>query len=384
MAFAAVVAGKAITLPGFGPAEAIALAVVAATLTGVFCGFLNGAISAYWSLPSFIITLGMLNIARGAALQVSEAQTIYSFPFAFEEFGSAMVYGVPVVFLVALLLVFIAWFVLNFTVFGRLIYGIGNNEEAVRLAGHSVARYKIAAFTICGLTAGIAAVVYMARLNISSPIAGIGFELNAIAAVIIGGTSPQRRARIGHRDAAGGLHHRCPRQRAHPDRPQRFHAPDDHRCRHHRCRHPRLLPCKVRIQMKRTALLNRHLSSLVASLGHLDEIVVADAGLPVPAGVKVIDLAVTAGVPSFRELLTALKSELVIEGAVWAEEASAELTSLMQHEVASWAEETGKAITVSRLTHEAFKHRTQTARAVIRTGEVTPYANIILISGVAF
>ncbi|UES36412.1 D-ribose pyranase [Roseibium aggregatum] len=136
--------------------------------------------------------------------------------------------------------------------------------------------------------------------------------------------------------------------------------------------------------MKRTALLNRHLSSLVASLGHLDEIVVADAGLPVPAGVKVIDLAVTAGVPSFRELLTALKSELVIEGAVWAEEASAELTSLMQHEVAAWAEETGKAITVSRLSHEAFKHRMQTARAVIRTGEVTPYANIILISGVAF
>ena len=136
--------------------------------------------------------------------------------------------------------------------------------------------------------------------------------------------------------------------------------------------------------MKRTALLNRHLSSLVVSLGHLDEIVVADAGLPVPAGVKVIDLAVTAGVPSFRELLTALKSELVIEGAVWAEEASAELTSLMQHEVAAWAEETGKAITVSRLSHDAFKHRTQTARAVIRTGEVTPYANIILISGVAF
>jgi energy-coupling factor transporter ATP-binding protein EcfA2 len=96
MAFAAVVAGTAITLPGFGPAEAIALAVIAATLTGVLCGFINGAISAYWALPSFIITLGMLNIARGAALQVSDAQTIYSFPYAFEEFGSAMIYGVPV------------------------------------------------------------------------------------------------------------------------------------------------------------------------------------------------------------------------------------------------------------------------------------------------
>ncbi len=189
MAFAAVVAGKAITLPGMGATELIVLAVLAAVLAGTLCGILNGVVSAYWSLPSFIITLGMLNIARGAALQVSDAQTIYSFPFAFEEFGSAQLWGVPVVFLVALALVLIAWFVLNRTVFGRLIYGIGNNEEAVRLAGHPVFWLKVAAFTICGLTAGIAAIIYMARLNIASPIAGIGFELNAIAAVIIGGTS---------------------------------------------------------------------------------------------------------------------------------------------------------------------------------------------------
>ena len=100
-----------------------------------------------------------------------------------------LIFGVPVVFLVALSLVLIAWFVLNRTVFGRLIYGIGNNEEAVRLAGHNVFWYKVAAFSICGLCAGIAAIIYMARLNIASPIAGIGFELNAIAAVIIGGTS---------------------------------------------------------------------------------------------------------------------------------------------------------------------------------------------------
>ena len=189
MAFAAVVAGKAITLPGFGPTEVILLACIAAVTAGFVCGLLNGLITSYWALPSFIITLGMLNIARGAALHVSDAQTIYSFPFAFEEFGSAQIYGVPVVFLVALALVLLAWFVLNRTVFGRLLYGIGNNEEAVRLAGHPVFWYKVAAFTICGLTAGIAAVVYMARLNIASPIAGIGFELNAIAAVIIGGTS---------------------------------------------------------------------------------------------------------------------------------------------------------------------------------------------------
>ncbi|MEH6547114.1 MAG: ABC transporter permease [Sneathiella sp.] len=189
MAFAAVVAGKAITLPGLGPAELIILATGAGLLAGVACGLINGLVSAYWALPSFIITLGMLNIARGAALHVSDAKTIYSFPFAFEEFGSMLLFGIPVVFLVALVLVFIAWFILNRTVFGRLLYGIGNNEEAVRLAGHPVFWYKVAAFAICGLTAGIAAIVYMARLNISSPIAGIGFELNAIAAVIIGGTS---------------------------------------------------------------------------------------------------------------------------------------------------------------------------------------------------
>jgi ribose transport system permease protein len=189
MAFAAVIAGKAITLPGLGPTEAILLATLAGLLAGIVCGLLNGFLSAYWSIPSFIITLGMLNIARGAALQVSDAQTIYDFPKSFETFGSALVFGIPLVFLLALSLVGIAWFILNRTVLGRMIYGIGNNEEAVRLAGHSVFRYKMIAFTLCGLTAGIAAIVYMARLNIASPIAGIGFELNAIAAVIIGGTS---------------------------------------------------------------------------------------------------------------------------------------------------------------------------------------------------
>ncbi|MCU0802166.1 MAG: ABC transporter permease [Rhodobacteraceae bacterium] len=189
MAFAAVIAGKAMTMPGLGPTEAILLAVMAGLLAGMLCGLLNGFLSAYWSIPSFIITLGMLNIARGAALQVTDAQTVYAFPKEFSEFGSSLIFGVPVVFILALLLVAVAWFILNHTILGRMIYGIGNNEEAVRLAGHSVFRYKMIAFTICGLTAGIAAIVYMARLNIASPIAGIGFELNAIAAVIIGGTS---------------------------------------------------------------------------------------------------------------------------------------------------------------------------------------------------
>lgn len=189
LAFCAVVGGTVLTIPDLSAFQAVALATLAAVGTGVACGFLNGWISAFWGLPSFIVTLGMLNIARGAALQVTDARTIYSFPASFNAFGSQMVFGIPVVFLIALVLVAIAWFVLSKTVFGRLLYGIGNNEEAVRLAGHSLMFYKVAAFTIAGALVGIAAMVYMARLNIASPIIGIGFELNAIAAVIIGGTS---------------------------------------------------------------------------------------------------------------------------------------------------------------------------------------------------
>jgi len=189
MAFCAVVAGTVLKLEGLSVGPAIALALLASVAVGAMCGLANGAISAYWAIPSFIVTLGMLNIARGAALQWTQARSIYEFPDAFNDFGSATVLGLPAIFLVALALVALGWFVLNRTVFGRLVYAIGNNEEAVRLAGHSVRAVKIAAFVICGAAVGVGAVIYMTRLTIASPISGIGFELNAIAAVIIGGTS---------------------------------------------------------------------------------------------------------------------------------------------------------------------------------------------------
>ncbi len=87
------------------------------------------------------------------------------------------------------MLVLVGRFILNRTVYGRLIYAIGNNEEAVRLSGHNPSRMKVIAFTLTGLCVGLASIMYMLRLNISSPILGVGFELNAIAAVVIGGTS---------------------------------------------------------------------------------------------------------------------------------------------------------------------------------------------------
>lgn len=189
LSLATIVAGMLMVNETLPTGLVVAMSVVASILVGMACGFFNGFVTERWKVHSFIVTLGMLNIARGAALQVSNSRTFFRFPLAFNAVGSQDIFGIPIIFIIAALLVVIGSFVLNRTVFGRLIYAIGNNEEAVRLSGHNTRKYKIAAFTICGGTVGIAAILYMLRLNISSPILGVGFELNAIAAVVIGGTS---------------------------------------------------------------------------------------------------------------------------------------------------------------------------------------------------
>lgn len=184
-----VIAGLTLTNKAIPLPVAILGAAVLSLIVGMACGFFNGVISEGWKIHSFVVTLGMLNIARGLALQISGSRTIFSFPPAFNSVGTVMVGGVPIIFVMAVILVFIGQFVLNKTVFGRMIYAIGNNEEAVRLSGHNTKFYKVSAFVICGGLVGIAAIMYMLRLNIASPILGVGFELSAIAAVVIGGTS---------------------------------------------------------------------------------------------------------------------------------------------------------------------------------------------------
>jgi D-ribose pyranase len=130
--------------------------------------------------------------------------------------------------------------------------------------------------------------------------------------------------------------------------------------------------------MKKTPLLNIALSQLIASLGHGDSIVIGDAGLPVPPGVPLIDLALTRGIPGFMDTLQTVLAEMQVDHHVLADELAERSPDLArQVELLGLA---GK----QTLPHEEFKRRTQQARAVIRTGEFTPYANIILISGVAF
>ena len=184
-----ILAGLTITNKSLPLAVAILGALFFSMLCGMACGLFNGFVSEKWKVHSFVVTLGMLNIARGAALQISDSRTIFSFPPAFNAFGTRTVGGVPIIFVIAVAGVLLGHFVLKKTVFGRMIYAIGNNEEAVRLCGHNTRFYKISAFVLCGASVGLAAIMYMLRLNIASPILGTGFELSAIAAVVIGGTS---------------------------------------------------------------------------------------------------------------------------------------------------------------------------------------------------
>jgi ribose transport system permease protein len=189
LALCTVVAGKILTNPTLPLGLAILFCCLSSLLVGVGCGLFNGFVSQRWGLHPFIVTLGMMNIARGAALKITGANTIYNFPMTFVKIGTRNILGVPSIFLIALTVTLLLIFVLSKTVYGRFIYAIGNNEEAVRLSGHNTKVKKVIAFVICGGTVGVAAILYMLRLNIASPILGYNFELYAIAATILGGTS---------------------------------------------------------------------------------------------------------------------------------------------------------------------------------------------------
>jgi len=131
--------------------------------------------------------------------------------------------------------------------------------------------------------------------------------------------------------------------------------------------------------MKKTPLLNAELSQLIAAMGHGDELVIGDAGLPVPPGTRCIDLAVSRGVPSFEQVLVAVLSELQVEHAVAATEMEARSPALAGVLRARLGD-----TPLARVDHTAFKARSAGARAIVRTGEFTPYANVILSAGVVF
>ena len=184
MALAAAVAGIAM-LHWHWP---LCLAVLIAMAVGMAAGLLNGAISVAWRLPSFIVTLGMLEVARGMAYIATDSRTQY-IGGRVEWLSNPILFGLSPSFFIAILIVVSAQWVLTRSVFGRHMIGIGTNEEAMRLAGVDPRPVKIAVFAIAGLLAGLAGIIQASRLEAADPNAGIGAELVVIASVVIGGTS---------------------------------------------------------------------------------------------------------------------------------------------------------------------------------------------------
>jgi ribose/xylose/arabinose/galactoside ABC-type transport system permease subunit len=166
--------------------------LLVALAAGLGAGLANGAIAVHWRIPPFIVTLGMLGIGRGLALWISHSQTrnlIGQTPAAFSFIGNGHLAGVPMPAIFAMMVVGIGHFLLKYTLFGRYALAIGGNEQAARLSGVRVGFFKILAYGLCGLLVGLAAAVQTSRLGSANPTIGGGYELYAIAAVIIGGTS---------------------------------------------------------------------------------------------------------------------------------------------------------------------------------------------------
>ena len=193
MTFSAVMTGVFITnmhLP-------VPVGILGGVLAGTLAGLVNGTVISRMKIPPFIATLGMFYIAKGLSLVISELKPIYfNDTPAFREMTMGSVLGniipgfaVPNAVFIMFGAGIIAHLILSRTILGRYTFALGSNEEATRLSGVNVASWKTAVYTLCGMFAGIGGVLMASRLNSAQPALGSGYELDAIAAVVIGGTS---------------------------------------------------------------------------------------------------------------------------------------------------------------------------------------------------
>jgi len=166
----------------------LAIAILACLAVGVLCGLANGLVILKWQLPAFIVTLGMMEAARGAAYLATNSRTIY-IGGPIEVIAETTLLGLSLPFVLAVAVVIFAQCVLSRSVFGRYLIAIGTNEEALRLSGIDPRPIKLAVYVLCGFLTSLAAVIHTARLSSANPNTGVGLELQAIAAVVIGGTS---------------------------------------------------------------------------------------------------------------------------------------------------------------------------------------------------
>lgn len=187
LAIVGIVMGKLMVENNVNPVIAVVLGVV----IGILCGAINGVLIAKCKLQPMIATLGTMSIARGAALTMANGKTITGYSDGFRWIGSGTIPGtrIPVQIIFMIVLYLVVFYVLKYRKFGRYVYSIGGNEEATRLSGINVVKYKIMAYAVSGLTSALAAIVLVSKLNSAQSIAGEGYELDAIASAVIGGAS---------------------------------------------------------------------------------------------------------------------------------------------------------------------------------------------------
>ena len=184
LAVSAVVAVLVSLLPAIGW-----LAVPTALLTGLLLGLVNGALITFLNVPPFIVTLGTLTALRGVAYLVANGTTVINRDINFAWIGNSYIGPLPWLVIIALLTVAVSWFVLRQTVLGVQIYAVGGNERAARLTGIKVNRVLLFVYGVSGLLSGLAGIMSSSRLYSATGLLGQGYELDAIAAVILGGTS---------------------------------------------------------------------------------------------------------------------------------------------------------------------------------------------------
>jgi inositol transport system permease protein len=185
LAFAGVMAAKFA-----GPnAVTVFVPVMMGIFAGFLCGILNGVIVTRGRIAPFIATLGMMTAARGLALVVSDGKPVSDLSIAFMRIASGDVARVPYIVLILIVVALFSHIVLRHMVLGRYMYAVGGNERASNASGVNVNAVKLAAYSICGACAGLAGVVLASRTTTGQPNAGVGYELDAIAAAVIGGTS---------------------------------------------------------------------------------------------------------------------------------------------------------------------------------------------------
>jgi ribose transport system permease protein len=182
---AAMLAVMTSLLPGIGM-----LGVPAAIVVGLAFGFANGAIIAFVEVPPFIVTLGSLTAVRGIARLLGSDTTVFNPDLPFDFIGNKSLFGIPWLAIIAMITIVVSWFILRRTVLGTWIYAVGGNSEAARLTGIKVPLVLIFVYSMSGILAGVGGVMSAARLYAANGLQlGQAYELDAIAAVILGGTS---------------------------------------------------------------------------------------------------------------------------------------------------------------------------------------------------